>query len=197
MLSNLNLQWLAVMLFASLPAFATAAEVSTGQAEKENTTVKVLMQTNVGDIVLELNKEKAPITVDNFLAYVNNEHYNGTIFHRVIKNFMIQGGGMDENMQMKPMRAPIKNEAKNGLKNVRGSIAMARTSVVDSATSQFFINTKNNIALNHGERDYGYAVFGQVVEGMDVVDRIEKSKTTRRDVPVTPIIIESVSTVAP
>lgn len=155
--------------------------------------VKVLLQTTAGDIVLELNQAKAPISVENFVTYVNNKHYDGTIFHRVIKDFMVQGGGMDENMQMKPMLKPIKNEAKNGLKNVRGSIAMARTNVVDSATSQFFINVKNNSFLDHGSRDYGYAVFGEVIQGMDIVDKIAKTKTTAGDVPVTPIIINSAS----
>lgn len=180
-------------LFASvllaLSVFSQAQEAE----EKESRYVKVLMETSAGDIVLELNRDRAPISVANFLTYVNNKHYDGTIFHRVIKDFMIQGGGMDENRKMKPMLDPIKNEAKNGLKNVRGSIAMARTSVVDSATSQFFINVKDNAFLNHGSRDYGYAVFGEVIQGMDTVDSISTSKTTRADVPVTPILINSVS----
>lgn len=162
-------------------------------AQEQDAYVKVLLKTSTGDIVLELNRERAPISVDNFLSYANSKHYDGTIFHRVIKDFMVQGGGMDENMRMKPMLNPIKNEAKNGLKNVRGSIAMARTSVVDSATSQFFINVKDNTFLDHGSRDYGYAVFGEVIQGMDVVDNIGKTKTTSGDVPVTPIIINSVS----
>lgn len=162
-------------------------------AQEQDAYVKVLLKTSAGDIVLELNRERAPISVDNFLSYANSKHYDGTIFHRVIKDFMVQGGGMDENMRMKPMLNPIKNEAKNGLKNVRGSIAMARTSVVDSATSQFFINVKDNTFLDHGSRDYGYAVFGEVIQGMDVVDNIGKTKTTSGDVPVTPIIINSVS----
>ncbi len=162
-------------------------------AQEQDPYVKVLLKTSAGDIVFELDRNKAPISVENFLTYVNNKHYDGTIFHRVIKDFMVQGGGMDENMSMKPMLQPIKNEAKNGLKNVRGSIAMARTSVVDSATSQFFINVKNNTFLDHGSRDYGYAVFGEVIQGMDVVDSISKTKTTSGDVPVAPIIIHSVS----
>lgn len=178
----------AFMLLA-LSVFPQAQEAE----EKESRYVKVLMETSAGDIVLELNRDRAPISVANFLTYVNNKHYDGTIFHRVIKDFMIQGGGMDENRKMKPMLDPIKNEAKNGLKNVRGSIAMARTSVVDSATSQFFINVKDNAFLNHGSRDYGYAVFGEVIQGMDTVDSISTSKTTRADVPVTPILINSVS----
>lgn len=197
MLKNLSTRFLTITLLATLSVFSYADSANSEGSKASNSTVKVLMQTSVGDILLELNKEKAPITVENFLTYVNKEHYNGTIFHRVIKNFMIQGGGMDENMQMKTMLAPIKNEAKNGLKNARGTIAMARTGVVDSATSQFFINTRNNIALNHGERDYGYAVFGEVIEGMDVVDTIEKTRTTMRDVPVKPIVINSVSVVEP
>ena len=197
MLKKLTTRLLAITLLASLSVFCSAQDAQPEATAANNSTVKVLMQTSAGDIVLLLNKDKAPITVENFVTYVNDKHYNGTIFHRVIKDFMIQGGGMDENMQMKPMRAPIKNEAKNGLKNVRGSIAMARTGVVDSATSQFFINTKNNTPLNHGERDYGYAVFGEVIEGMNVVDAIERTRTTMRDVPVKAIVINSVSVIEP
>lgn len=159
-------------------------------------TVQVLMKTSQGDITLELDRERAPVSVDNFLTYANNGHYNGTVFHRVIKDFMIQGGGFDQNMRQKATLPPIKNEAQNGLKNRRGSIAMARTSVVDSATSQFFINVKDNTFLDHGSRDFGYAVFGKVTAGMDVVDAIALSPTGRRDIPAEPIIIESVSVVA-
>lgn len=155
--------------------------------------VQLLMKTNQGEIVLELNKTRAPISVENFLTYVKDGHYNGTIFHRVIKDFMIQGGGMDENMIMKPMRAAIKNEADNGLKNTRGSIAMARTGVIDSATSQFFINVKDNAFLDHGSRDFGYAVFGQVIKGMEVVDKISTLPTTSRDEPRQSVVIESVA----
>lgn len=158
-------------------------------------TVQVLMKTSQGDITLELDRERAPVSVDNFLTYANNGHYNGTVFHRVIKDFMIQGGGFDQNMRQKATLPPIKNEAQNGLKNRRGSIAMARTSVVDSATSQFFINVKDNTFLDHGSRDFGYAVFGKVTAGMDVVDAIALSPTGRRDIPAEPIIIESVTVV--
>ncbi len=153
----------------------------------------VLLTTSYGDIELELNAEKAPISVQNFLSYVDADFYNGTQFHRVISNFMIQGGGFDANMHEKDTSKPIKNEADNGLRNDRGTIAMARTQIVDSATSQFFINHKNNNFLNHGGRDFGYAVFGKVVRGMDVVDRIAGVRTGNRDmhqnVPLEPVLI--------
>jgi cyclophilin family peptidyl-prolyl cis-trans isomerase len=143
----------------------------------------VVLETNHGDIKLELYEEKAPVSVENFLQYVENGFYEGTIFHRVIKDFMIQGGGFTTGLKQKQNLAPIRNEADNGLKNDRGTIAMARTNVVDSATSQFFINLKDNDFLNHtgkNPRGYGYAVFGKVVEGMDVVDRIGSSPTRNR-----------------
>ncbi|MGI9232052.1 MAG: peptidylprolyl isomerase [Woeseiaceae bacterium] len=132
----------------------------------------ITIKTNHGDISVELFDEKAPISCENFRQYVADGHFNNTIFHRVIPNFMIQGGGMDENMTSKPTRDPIKNEADNGETNVRGTLAMARTGVVDSATSQFFINLRDNDFLNHGGRDFGYAVFGKVAAGLDVVDAI-------------------------
>ncbi len=185
MFKLLNIRSLVVFLIMAFSSLSYA----------QDSYVKVLMKTSEGDIVLELNQGRAPITVENFLTYVNSKHYDGTIFHRVIKDFMIQGGGMDENMQMKTMRQPIKNEADNGLKNTRGSIAMARTSVVDSATSQFFINVKNNHFLDHGARDFGYAVFGEVIIGMDIVDKISTTRTTAGDVPVKPIVILSASVV--
>ena len=157
----------------------------------------VVLETNYGKITLELNEKKAPITVANFLRYVDSGHYEGTIFHRVIKDFMIQGGNFTAEMAPKKTKQPIKNEADNELKNLRGTIAMARTGVVDSATSQFFINLKDNAFLDHkssAPREYGYAVFGQVVSGMDVVDRIGVSPTHTfkgfRDVPVEPVVIE-------
>ncbi len=154
----------------------------------------VTLETNYGNITLKLYEDKAPITVENFLKYVDDGFYNGTIFHRVIPNFMIQGGGMDVNMQEKENNPPIKNEANNGLSNKRGTIAMARTMVVDSATSQFFINTNNNTFLDHGGRDFGYAVFGEVAEGMDTIDKISSTKTgfsgMHQDVPLEPIIIQ-------
>lgn len=154
---------------------------------------KVLIKTNMGNIEVELNEDKAPISSKNFLSYVDSGFYKGTIFHRVIPSFMIQGGGFDQNMQQKPVQAPIKNEANNGLKNTRGTIAMARTQVVDSATSQFFINHKDNSMLDHGVRDYGYAVFGKVTKGMKVVDKIAQTQTSNKgmyqNVPVQPITI--------
>lgn len=155
----------------------------------------VLIKTSKGDIKVELDKEKAPISVENFLSYVNDGYYNGTIFHRVIKNFMIQGGGFTADMKQKPTKDPIKNEAKNGLSNAKGTLAMARTSVVDSATSQFFINLIDNKFLDHGTRDYGYAVFGKVIEGMDVVDKIAIVPTGYQDVPTETITIESITLV--
>lgn len=156
---------------------------------------QVLLTTNQGEIVIELDQKNAPITVENFINYVNSGFYNGTIFHRVIANFMVQGGGLTEDMAQKSALPPIKNEAANGLRNDRGTIAMARTANIDSATSQFFINVKNNDFLNHTDNNYGYAVFGSVIEGMDVVDSIANTRTTSKagtsDVPVKPIIIES------
>ena len=155
----------------------------------------VILSTSQGDIKVELDSEKAPITVENFLAYVDDGFFEGTIFHRVIPGFMIQGGGFDREMTQKDTRAPIKNEADNGLSNRRGTLAMARTSDVNSATSQFFINLKDNDFLNHGSRDFGYAVFGRVLDGMAVVDKIAATRTTSRDghsdVPVEPIVIHS------
>ena len=141
---------------------------------------KVLLSTSLGEIEIELEAEKAPISVANFLAYVDSGYYAGTQFHRVIPGFMVQGGGFDADMQQKQTQAPIKNEADNGLHNVRGTLAMARTQVRDSATSQFFINHKDNAFLDHGSRDFGYAVFGKVVRGMDVVDKIAQVPTANR-----------------
>lgn len=158
----------------------------------------VLMSTSKGEIRIELDGEKAPLTTQNFIDYVTGGHYDGLIFHRVIPGFMIQGGGMDAQMAEKKTRTPIKNEAANGLKNKTGSIAMARTNAVDSATSQFFINVKDNDFLNHrstAPSEFGYAVFGQVIEGMDTVHQIEKVKTGSRghheDVPVEAVVIQS------
>ncbi|MEJ2038568.1 MAG: peptidylprolyl isomerase [Desulfosarcinaceae bacterium] len=156
------------------------------------------METNKGVITLSLDQEKAPKTVANFLAYVDKGFYDGTVFHRVIKGFMIQGGGLTPDMQPKPTDAPIVNEADNGLKNSIGTIAMARTSQPHSATSQFFINTANNVFLNHRAKTsqgWGYCVFGRVVDGMDVVHAIEQVRTGMRhghkDVPVEPVVIKS------
>ncbi len=166
-------------------------------AGAESSATRVRLKTNYGDIILELNSQSAPTTVENFLGYVRNEFYNGMIFHRVIKGFMIQGGGFTPDMKKKAPGDTIQNEADNGLKNLRGTIAMARTQVPHSATSQFFINTVDNTNLDHKEKTpqgWGYCVFGKVVEGMDVVDTIEKLPTTmkhgHRDVPSTDVIIE-------
>ena len=155
----------------------------------------ITLKTSMGDIVLELDHEKAPKTCANFEQYVRDGHYDGTIFHRVIKNFMIQGGGFMPDMMQKATRDPIENEAKNGLKNARGTIAMARTSDPHSATAQFFINVKDNGFLDHpGQDGWGYCVFGRVTQGMDVVNRIKEIDTTNRaghaDVPVEPVVIE-------
>jgi cyclophilin family peptidyl-prolyl cis-trans isomerase len=161
---------------------------------------QVLLKTSMGDIKLELYPEKAPKSVDNFLRYVKKGQYNGTIFHRVIGNFMIQGGGLDKNMKEKSTGKPIENEAKNGLKNETYTLAMARTADPHSATAQFFINVQNNSMLDYPGRDgWGYAVFGKVVEGMDVVDKIKQVPTANgpihQNVPVNPVVIESASVV--
>ena len=157
----------------------------------------ITIRTNHGDISVELFDEKAPISCENFRQYVKDGHFTNTIFHRVIPNFMIQGGGMDENMASKPTREPIKNEADNGESNVSGTLAMARTGVVDSATSQFFINLRDNDFLNHGTRDFGYAVFGKVSEGLDVVDAIAAVPTGNSgghsDVPLESVTILEVT----
>ncbi len=155
----------------------------------------VELDTSMGAIVIELNEEKAPKTVENFLNYVKSGHYDGTIFHRIIDGFMIQGGGMDAEMNEKVTNAPVENEADNGLKNDKGTIAMARTADKDSATSQFFINIADNAFLDHGQRDFGYAVFGKVVKGMDVADKISQVQThdvgPYQNVPSKPIVILS------
>ena len=153
---------------------------------------KVKLETSAGAIVIELEPAKAPKTVENFLQYVKSGHYDGTVFHRVISNFMIQGGGMTPDLKEKPTRRPIELESRNGLVNDRGSVAMARTSDPNSATAQFFINVKDNAFLNQAQsRDgNGYAVFGKVVDGMDVVDKIRAVPTGPGDVPVTPVVIK-------
>ena len=156
----------------------------------------ILMTTSLGDITLELYPDKAPISVENFLAYVNEHFYDGTVFHRVIPKFMIQGGGFTPDMQQKKLRAPIHNEADNGLLNTRYSIAMARTSDIHSATSQFFINLSDNAFLNHGSRDFGYAVFGKINKGIEIVNKIAGVRTGRHgphaDVPREPVILKQV-----
>ncbi len=153
---------------------------------------KVRLATSAGDIVIELDAAKAPKTVDNFLQYVKAGHYDGTVFHRVIENFMIQGGGMTSDLKEKPTRAPIGLESRNGLMNQRGTVAMARTSDPNSATAQFFINVRDNAFLNQAQSQdgNGYAVFGKVVAGMDVVDKIRATPTGPGDVPVQPVIIK-------
>ncbi|MBL3601529.1 MAG: peptidyl-prolyl cis-trans isomerase [gamma proteobacterium endosymbiont of Lamellibrachia anaximandri] len=183
------LKTLVALLLTGIFANITAAE-----------TIRVKMETSQGNILLVLDREKAPKTVDNFVQYVEDGFFNGTIFHRVIKDFMIQGGGFTSEMARKEPRNPVSNEAKNGLKNKRGSIAMARTSDPHSATAQFFINHKDNTPLDYPSFDgWGYAVFGEVVEGMDVVDSIASQPTGFKggmpDVPNTPIVIEKVSVV--
>lgn len=156
----------------------------------------IILSTNLGDITLELFADKAPLTVQNFLAYVDEGFYDGTIFHRVIPDFMVQCGGFTADMQQKKTRAPVKNEADNGLSNEPYTLAMARTSDVNSATSQFFINLADNTFLDHGKRDFGYAVFGKVTQGSDVVDKIAEVKTGskggHKDVPVATVTITKV-----
>lgn len=183
---------------ALLVANVTAIAAESGESPAKKPVV--LMKTSEGAIRIELWPDKAPATVENFLRYVDKGFYNGTIFHRVIDDFMIQGGGFTADMKPGQTLEPIKNEASPELRNERGTIAMARTGVVDSATSQFFINVRDNAALNQRDRTpagFGYAVFGKVVEGMDVVDRIKKVSTTTvgpyQNVPSKPVVIESVT----
>ena len=181
-------------ILLSLSALCTAVPVA---AQSSNPVV--VIETTMGSISVELFRDKAPKSVENFLAYVKDGYYRGTVFHRVIKGFMIQGGGLTASLARKQTKPPIPNEAGNGLKNERGTLAMARTSDINSATSQFFINTVNNASLNHrGESpdQFGYAVFGKVIDGMDVVDKIEAVATTTKgsyqNVPVTPVAIKAV-----
>lgn len=191
------LKKLAVALLLGLCLSSTA-----GAADAKGKNPVVVMETNMGTVKMELFQKEAPISVKNFLDYTNEGFYNGTIFHRVIPGFMIQGGGFSEGLKMKATKAPIKNEAGNGLKNDRGTLAMARTMMVDSATAQFFINVVDNTFLNHTDntsRGFGYAVFGKVIEGMDVVDKIAAVKTGMQkgfsDVPVTNVVIKSMKVV--
>jgi len=183
------------LLVATALVAATAATTDVSAQDKNPV---VVIETSLGNITVQLDPEKAPISVKNFLSYVDEGFYDGTIFHRVIKGFMIQGGGMTADMQRKPTKAPIRNEATNKLSNTRGTIAMARTSEVNSATSQFFINTVDNGArgLDHTGIDpakFGYAVFGKVIDGMDVVDKIESVKTGPGDVPVEAVVIKTIT----
>lgn len=182
-----------------LPVFltlaATAVQAETTLAAKP-APVELLMKTSKGPVHIELYPARAPKTVENFLRYVDEKLYDGTIFHRVIKDFVVQGGGFGENMSRKKTHAPIANEADNGLKNDRGTLAMARTGDPHSATSQFYINMKNNDFLNHtgkDQRGWGYCVFGKVTAGMEVVDKIAAVKTAPGDVPAAPVFIESIT----
>ncbi len=189
-----------------LPAVLTVALVlaaavpASSQEKAKETYPRVYVKTNVGGFTIELYPDKAPETVANFLNYVDKGYYAGTVFHRVIKGFMIQGGGFTPDMSQKEPAPPIKNEAYNGLKNKKYTIAMARTNVIDSATSQFFINTADNTALDFREKSqtgFGYCVFGKVIEGTDVIDKIEMVQTTSKgsydDVPVKPVIIKAMT----
>ncbi|MGL9720283.1 peptidylprolyl isomerase A [Symbiopectobacterium sp.] len=185
----------AAAALVSLTMFSSSVMVSSAIAAPATTT-RVLLTTSEGNIELALDNQKAPVSVKNFVEYVNSGFYNGTTFHRVIPGFMVQGGGfVDEIMKQKATNPPIKNEADNGLRNVRGTIAMARTAEKDSATSQFFINVADNAFLDHGQRDFGYAVFGKVVKGMDVADKISQVQTSNigpyQNVPSKPIVIKS------
>jgi len=184
--------------FATLAVMFGLMSVGDGLAQEKNPVVE--FDTSMGKIKVELFADKSPITVKNFLKYVDDKHYDGTIFHRVISNFMIQGGGMLPGLKEKKTGAPIKNESSNGLSNKRGTIAMARLPDADSATAQFFINVKDNPGLNKSEDSAGYADFGQVIQGMDVVDKIKEVKTGRQggheDVPLEDVVIRSVRRVA-
>jgi peptidyl-prolyl cis-trans isomerase B (cyclophilin B) len=184
----------ALILVAALAAQAPAAPSKTPAAAKANPVVHI--DTSAGAIDVELYADKAPKTVENFLSYVKAGHYDGTIFHRVIAHFMIQGGGFDKKLNEKPTKAPIVNESSNGLKNDVGTIAMARTSDPNSATAQFYINVKDNNSLNHSDSNPGYCVFGKVISGMDVVKKIEGVPTSTQngmsDVPTTPVTINSI-----
>lgn len=188
----LNLIFMGVAMMVAFSGESTAAEKNP----------MVLMETSLGNVKIELDQAKAPVSVKNFLSYVDEKFYDGTIFHRVISSFMIQGGGFTADMQQKPTKAPIKNEAGNGLSNKRGTLAMARTMVVDSATAQFFINVVDNDFLDHRDNSsqgFGYAVFGKVIEGMDVVDKIKSVKTGNKmgfqDVPMEAVVINSIKRV--
>ena len=193
----MTIRLLIAALSLSLPLAIPSHAQTSSCAPKGTAPMKVKLTTSMGPITIELDKAKAPISAENFIKYVESGHYNGTIFHRVIENFMVQGGGFTKDMQQKPTLAPIKNESTNGVKNENYTLAMARTGVRDSATSQFFINVKDNEFLNYtGEtpQGFGYAVFGKVVEGKDVVDKIKKVPTANagghQNVPTTPVVIE-------
>jgi len=199
---------LIISLMIAIGVYAGEGDKMTEPEKKEpkNANPRVIIETNMGNITVELFQDKAPVTVRNFLDYVKESHYDNLTFHRVIDNFMIQGGGFTKDFEMAAEKKPIKNEAGNGLKNKRGTIAMARTQIVDSATAQFFINVKDNEFLDHRDdtmSGFGYAVFGRVVDGMDVVDKIKAIKTESKtimgmpmqDVPVEPVIIKTIKLV--
>jgi cyclophilin family peptidyl-prolyl cis-trans isomerase len=191
-------------LIAFLILFSIVLSPMESSAKGTEDNPQVYVKTNVGMFVIELYKDKAPITVENFLSYVDKKYYDGTIFHRIIPTFMIQGGGFLPDMTKKETAPPIKNEATNGLKNEKYTVSMARTQVVDSATSQFFINVADNFGLDHKDttpRGYGYAVFGKVIEGTDVIDKIKAVKTAKKgaysDVPVKPVVIKAIRVMEP
>lgn len=200
---SLTLATVGLLAFSSLSMAAQAPKASKANKSMTETSTQVKFETTLGDFVVKLNPEKAPVTVKNFLEYVQEGHYDGTIFHRVIGGFMAQGGGYAEDFRQKPTHAPIKIEADNGLLNKRGTIAMARTSDPNSATAQFFVNYKDNGFLDYTAptlQGWGYAVFGEVTQGMDVVDAMAKVPTgaggpMRSDVPQTPIVIRKASVV--
>jgi peptidyl-prolyl cis-trans isomerase A (cyclophilin A) len=190
---------LIIMLCVPVASFAQAGP---GSPQGKSVNPMVLVKTNMGSFTVELFPKEAPITVANFLRYVDTKFYDGTTFHRVMPGFVIQGGGFDKNMVKKDTLAPIKNEATNGLKNLKGTLSMARTNDISSATSQFFVNLKDNAPLDHvSEAQYGYAVFAKVVKGFEVVEKIATVKTTSKDpyqnVPEKPVIIESITKIAP
>jgi peptidyl-prolyl cis-trans isomerase A (cyclophilin A) len=194
------LRQLCMMIRPLAAAGFAALMAATASAQDKGAAPRVLLATSLGDITIQLEPEKAPKTVANFLDYVKAGHYDGTVFHRVIDGFMIQGGGFTPDMVQKPTRAPVPLESRNGLKNERGTVAMARTAVPDSATSQFFINVVDNAMLDYPKPDgNGYAVFGKVIAGMDVVDSIRKVETTRvgphQNVPAKPVLIRSATIV--
>ena len=197
-----RLRTLAALAFSVVPLAAFAQGSPECAVALKANAPRVKLTTSLGAIVLQLDKDKAPISTENFVKYVDSGHYNGTVFHRVIDAFMIQGGGFSKDLREKPTNPPIKNESTNGLKNEPYTVAMARTNVRDSATAQFFINSKDNEFLNYaGESNPGYAVFGKVVEGTGVVDKIRKVKVQPTNVseaqPLEPVVIEKAECLAP
>ncbi len=190
-----------LFISALIHTHSYAAEAEKTESKEQKKTMNITIETSLGTITAELYQEKAPLTVSNILAYVDEKFYDNTIFHRVINGFMIQGGGFTKDMQQKTTKSPVKNEADNGLSNTRGTLAMARTMIVDSATCQFFINLEDRNALNldfksKTDMGWGYCVFGKVTEGLDVVDKIAKVETSgsgrHQNVPVDPVMIKSI-----